>query len=170
MAQEIVTWCDPHLDEDERVYGTRRQIALNGQAPKVLDVCDDCEKEILGPVLTALELYGRSPKAPPGSGSKKKRKEQESSQQSRAQEGMSCPVPDCETDQVFHDRSTIRGHVRSIHDEDLPVLEARAGKTVEGLTIKFLCEEPNCEAGFATPQGRGAHMSHRHGYGRRSAA
>lgn len=170
MAQEIVTWCDVHLDRDERVAGSPRQVALMGQSTKVLDLCEDCAKEILGAVLDALEAYGRSPKAPPGAGKQGSKKKQQGSQRSEAQQGLVCPVPDCEEDRVFFDRNSVRGHVQHMHDEVLAVLEAEAGQTVEGFPVEYMCEEPGCGAGFATPQGRGAHASHRHGHGARSAA
>lgn len=64
MAKEIFTrvWCDLHLNvHDERVEADRSEVirvdSLGGR-PLSLDVCETCHKELIAPLVEALEEYG----------------------------------------------------------------------------------------------------------------
>lgn len=58
MAREIVTWCDPCMERDERVPGREHTVALDGTAPKVVALCDSDEAQYLKPLAALLGEFG----------------------------------------------------------------------------------------------------------------
>lgn len=70
MAKEIVAWCDRCLDRDpdSRMPATTTlPIAVGpvGTKPKTMDLCVQCHKEVLQPVLDAVEAWGVAPASNP---------------------------------------------------------------------------------------------------------
>jgi hypothetical protein len=58
--QEIVSFCDHHVERDgSRVLGKGMRIGIAGQW-KRLDLCDECTRELLGPLETVLQAHGRA--------------------------------------------------------------------------------------------------------------
>lgn len=68
MAQELVinTWCDVCMgDGGRKEIGESHQVALQGHAPRVIDLCERHAKTLVGLLDEALGLYGRRPDGVP---------------------------------------------------------------------------------------------------------
>lgn len=171
MAQEVITWCDPHLaKKDERVPGKPRTIFVDGGKPKVVDMCDPCDKEILQPVRDLLAEFGRNSDAAPRppinpGGNKRGRKP-------HPDNVLTCPFEDCKdgpdgSPYTAGTRTSMRTHFLDTHDVSLPVWEGRNGKSIDGQEIRFRCVgkvgSRKCEAGFTTSQGKASHEFAEHG-------
>lgn len=67
MAREvvIVTWCDrcAGIGRGQVKAATHKGIGSNGALVEI-DLCQDCQDEVLSPVLTLLDTYGRSTQVP----------------------------------------------------------------------------------------------------------
>ncbi len=153
MAQEIVTWCDWHLNTGDKFPGAPRTVVLDAGKPMVMDLCDGCDKELLQPLRDVVKEIGRpadSTSRPPLG-----------AEPSKSKNKIPCPEEGC--NYLARGRSSFRSHFPDVHHVSLPVWEARNGHSIEGEEIKFFCDF-DCEAGFTTPQGKGAHMSFEHGY------
>jgi hypothetical protein len=161
MAQEIVTWCDVHMEKDERVPGSTVTIAIDNKKARALDLCEQCHKELLGSLLEVLEGARIAANANPPVGH-----DDEGSQprRSQPQRDMSCPIC-AEEGQQYHvtKRSTMRDHMRHNHDVVLADFESRLGETLDGLPLPYKCDFPGCGLRFSHPQGMGAHRRYTHG-------
>lgn len=156
MAKVIVAWCDPHMADDEQVPGKSFQIALDGQKPVEVDLCEQHEKEFLTPLLLLLGEVGQ-PVVEPTAKVKVKR--------------FTCP----ECQKGLSSRDSFGKHLRNQHGKGLGEIE-EVTASQEGVApasapevtdagprpLAFPC--PSCERSFETPQGRGAHRSSTHGY------
>lgn len=58
MATEIVSWCDVCLLDDERVHAAPLRVALDGKAPRALDLCDEHRKTYVEPLRELLSEHG----------------------------------------------------------------------------------------------------------------
>lgn len=157
MAQEIVTWCDVHLERGEREKGERRLVALLSRKFKLVDVCDACMAERFGPAIALLDAHGRTETAGP-----KPVAATAPQNQAESNGPLSCPVEGCTDGRMYKARSGVREHVHNRHNDDLANVEGRAGVTVDGRNVEFYCEVDGCPAGFATLRGRGAHHRYQH--------
>jgi hypothetical protein len=59
MARDMITWCDPCSDRNERVEGLTRRIDI-GSGLHEVDMCDDCHDEQLKPLEELVLAHGRS--------------------------------------------------------------------------------------------------------------
>ena len=60
MAQVIQTLCDVHLHQDPEVHTAGRTfvVVVNGRA-RAMEMCPDCEQELLSPLQALLVEHGR---------------------------------------------------------------------------------------------------------------
>lgn len=157
MATVITRLCDWHLaKKEEEVAGSPRSIPVFGVKKPLIDLCDDCYQQQVQVHVEALaalaqELGRREDESqgPIATPARPKR------------DLIPCPAG-CSN--YAASRHSYRDHMADVHDVTLAVWEGRNGKTVDGLPITVYCDYDDCEAGFSTPQGKGAHMSHEHGY------
>lgn len=63
MAKEIVVWCDPCLDADQRTPSREVKIGLHGRW-RTLDLCEQHEKELLTPLEQMVEAHGATVDVP----------------------------------------------------------------------------------------------------------
>lgn len=158
MAQEIVTWCDRHMDRDERVPGTPRFVAVDPKKPVVSDLCDTCDKEVLQPIRDFIAEFGRP--ADQASGPINPSNPKRRYVSATPENSINCPEEGCSY--FARSKSSFRDHMQTEHNVSLAVYEGKRGITITGEEVKYYCD--SCPAGFTTPQGRGAHMSSEHGY------
>lgn len=153
MAQEIVRWCDNHLiRHDEKVPGRDRTLTLDG-VDYSADLCDPCDKEIFGPLRECIgdEILRKSGTAARGPINNPKDTSK-----------LRCPETGCSYS--AKSKTSFRTHMPDAHGVSLPVYEGRRGYNIEGEKITHYCDYGDCEGGFTTPQGKGAHMAAEHGY------
>lgn len=159
MAQEIVTWCDRHLnmnedDEGVRVPGTTRRLTI-GKAKPIeyeTDLCEPCYKELFGPLLDFISTTG----AQPVSGGEKKTPNKE------REVHLICPLCKAQgVEYVARRRGAMRTHMETAHDTTLAEVETQLGQTIDGKPLPFECSV--CGSRFSHAQARGAHERHRHG-------
>lgn len=163
MAQEIVTWCDVHMRQDERVPGRTFRLSLEGPLMEI-DLCEQCDKAYLNEVRFLLEADGRpvgngEPMAPATPEAPRERSK--ASKDTRSDVELFCPACAKEGGSwSTHYRSKMRGHALRAHNEPLAAIESRAGVSVEGKELRFTCEA--CGLKFAEPQGLGTHRRKAH--------
>ncbi len=139
MATEIVvtTWCDVHLYENnEYVAAESRHIPVPG-AVKTVDLCDEHDEQILGPVRKLYEDFGVKPDATP---------------RASAKDGARCPV--CGSSHTTN--YGMRQHVRRRHPD-------KAAEVLDLHGKGYPCTEDGCEFEAVAPQGLGAHLRQAHG-------
>lgn len=141
MATEIVVtkWCDVHLYEsNEYVKGETRSIPVPGQV-KTVDLCDEHDESILGPVRKIYEEYGAKPDAA-----------------NTVKQSKSAPVicPQCGGE--YANTYLMRAHVRRMHPDEADEVLALNGKG-------YPCTVDGCDHESVNPQGRGAHLRQVHG-------
>lgn len=153
MAEEIVRhrWCDVHMGRGEREPGQARVITVDGRKPRKLDLCEVCDKELLGPLL---ELLEEAPIAREGATAGGVLPDGDTNKRTR----LDCPV--CAEEGGSHivfARSSMRNHFEEQHDIGLIEWETQNGATVDGKPLKFECDFPGCGLKFTHAQGMGAH-------------
>lgn len=166
MAQVIHTLCDWHLaKKEEETPGRPRIIPIVGLKKSYIDLCDTCHDELLGGPLAQLQALGAElgrredeSRPPVSAGGKSKQPKLPLGEDGK----IPCPIKGCTWSALK--RGSFRYHFAEQHNISLAVWEGRNGKSVEGHTINEYCDDEGCEAGFTTPQGKGAHMSREHGY------
>lgn len=163
MAQEIVTWCDVHMNRGERVPARPITGSLDGGKPHVIDLCEACEKEIVEPFRQLLadgRVLGEQAKRTPGGNTPGG--EDFGPADASGREYV-CPIcADLGVAYSTKRRGRIRDHVRAQHGRNLPELESERGETVDGLPLRFACDAPGCGLKFSHAQGLGAHKRHVH--------
>lgn len=67
MAKDVVihTWCDRHLQLDERVVGKELPPVTLGGMTLTLDLCEPCVKEFVTPLVELLDQFGAPPQTSP---------------------------------------------------------------------------------------------------------
>ena len=132
MAQRIVTYCDRHLDEDgdgEQVDATSVVITLDG-TERVIDLCPDCDKEMLGELRALLDdagrrtdglptkpRRGRPPKLDPLTGQREQPPRARTSRavldlEVNANGNTECPVKGCD---AWVQPRSLAHHIRQVH-------------------------------------------------------
>jgi len=149
MAKEIIAWCDVCLHDDiKQPARTLAPMTLDASKPRVIDVCEVHEKEIVEPLRQLLAEFGQPV---------------ESSSSSSRDEQHPCPIASCGKSYVS--AQSLGKHLRSKHNTTLS--DALAGidqpLPIEA-ELQHQCPEPDCARGFSTPQGLGAHRNRVHGY------
>lgn len=141
------------MAEGEQVAASTTQVALDGDEPQELDLCEVCAKELLEPVRTLLEEFGQP--VAPGSGSRVG---------ASGEPHYHCYARGC--DKTFAHGRNLQRHLKRIHDMELPD-SALGGEVVEvevdptGAPT-YPC--PECGKYFKKPQAVGAHRAKVHGY------
>jgi hypothetical protein len=135
MATEIVRWCDLHLARDTRVDAHPHALGVDGKEWD-LDLCDECYKEHLGPILDV----ARKSEGQPPAGSRKPR----AAKQHRVDD-RECLLGDYS---INGTSGALRAHVKVAH-----------GTTLEGL---FGVTCPVCGHHTASLSGLGTHGHHLH--------
>lgn len=143
MAKQIVAWCDVHMARDENVPASSFRVALDGSQPVEVDLCETCDKELLGALRELIEEVGQpvsTRMAHPTSGGSEK-----------------AACPECGNELT---KEGMRKHMMRAHGKT----RIQAGEIVRGLGYtkkrdqqagSYIC--PECQDEFDTPQGRGAH-------------
>lgn len=146
MAQQIVTWCDWHMERDERVPGTTRSVAIEGP-PKLIDACDPCWKEHGQPLAEFAAALGRPDSDGPLS----------SAPMVPTRKAMQAihPQYSCPECGLELTRQGLRSHLKGQHDIVMAVIEGRQGHTFAGEPTTEYCA---CGAGFTTGTGVSAHI------------
>ena len=148
MAREVVVslWCDKHLaDHDVRVDGVTREVEVEGRR-YTLDLCDDCADRLIAPLARFAYDHGVAV------GEKRRTR----APADQTQPVYPCPVCGAER----RGRAAMRAHFKTDHDQSLAEWEGQNGTSIEGDPLPFKC--PECDGGFATPQGMGAHRAKIH--------
>jgi hypothetical protein len=172
MAQRIVVDCDVHGARDETVEGTSYDLVVrrSGEAFMFLtvDLCESCAKP-LADIWVELAEVGRAfderDAAELGSavGSPTKRKRttslgkavtSPSAAHAAPTDELASPCPGDDCDYVGPNLSSLRSHVRAVHDMTLAELQ--------GEPTPFEC--PDCDRAFNRPQSLAVHRSRMHGY------
>lgn len=161
MADEIMKWCDWHLtQQDEKVPGIARRVHLEGSKQELVDLCDPCDKEFLGPIRELLESIGRKPDQanPPLNSGAAKRRTRRTAKDASEDEMIPCPHRGCKHKTLV--RSSMNSHTANAHDTALAVYEGKRGKTITGETVNFYCD--HCPAGFVKRNGKTWHEKNAH--------
>lgn len=158
MAQEIVTWCDVCMREDQKVPGSAVVIALNHMKPKALDLCETHVKELVDPLWTLLEeearpLGGSEPTIPEEPSKPKKDSDYWT-------EALECLVEGC--DYSTRRRGSMREHTMKEHDTTLPRLETIHGATIDGKRLKHTCPYCDPKVMFSHGAGMATHVRQTH--------
>lgn len=159
MAQEIVHWCDVHMDRGERVVAATHRVTLDRQQPRELELCEDCWGALTGELAQALTAHGRRVKPNDGEDSSTP-----VGTTARAVK-FDCPVPGCESRLL---RESFRQHMRSAHDTTLAKVESKLGHTLDGQPLTDEC--PTCHLRFASIQAMSVHRERAHKRPRKGAA
>ena len=145
------TWCDLHLQRDEQVIAETFSVALNEASPVELDLCDVCAKEVLGPLLAALNearplpQYRHPSQKPLGTGV-------------RTRSVVACPIcSELGGEHVVNTRASMTKHMEKVHDTPLAVWESAHGSTIDGKPLTHQCDVDGCGLWFSHPAGLGAH-------------
>lgn len=140
MAKQIITYCDPCLREETQVLATTVTIAIDGNRPLMLDLCETHEKELVAPLYELLMDAGAPVRA----------------------DELTCQS----CGKAYKKRESLRKHVERHHGAGAAAPSSPQGQ----LDISSTGDEPkpydcpDCDSSFSTPQGRGAHRSRAHGY------
>jgi hypothetical protein len=121
MAREVRTflWCDIHLSKDEHVEGDEVTIQIGNLKPRVLAVCETCNKEHVEPLKLMLQDLGQvvqgggalpSPTRTRASGSTPALTESTSNGK------YYCQVPNCRRGMTAYKHpQSLRSHTRAEH-------------------------------------------------------
>lgn len=139
MAKEIVTYCDVHLTRGEHLPASSVQFTVDQGMPLEVDLCNDCHKELVEPLVALLNEYGQPVKRDTGTSNTGKPL-------------LLCPV--CAKQYVQQ-----RGLDKHIEREHPTPAAARAA--VQATSGAHQC--PECDRSFALPQGLGRHRLSAHG-------
>jgi len=194
MAKQIVITCDPCADAGRAgVSATPRELPTDLDHHKrlvVVDMCDDCDKELLEPVRVLLREHGQTSHAPAPTPRRGRPPKQRSGryapapvsasgeQINRSEQGAYlCPFDNCrhaDRPGVSVDklrplirRPSMRAHLHTKHDVELFDAEEQYGnlnhideERFDGLLTKHECRW--CDAKFPAAQARGKHESEEH--------
>lgn len=145
MAREIVIWCDEHLRTEEHVPAAPHTFTIDQQTYEV-DLCAECVKALVGPLLALCEDAAQPVKPEP-------KAERKAGKRARV---ATCPI--CEA--TYSSRGAVIDHGRTAHGEDIAKIETERGVNVYGHKLAHKC--PECGLAFSRPQGLGAHRKHVH--------
>lgn len=151
-------WCDIHFVRGERepAMPQPRVIRIDSRKPRKLDLCEVCDKDLLGALLEVLEDApivregGDEPSSSSGEGMNKRKR-------------LDCPVCAAEGEShIVFARSSMRNHFDEQHDIGLIEWESQQGSTIDGKPLPFECDFPGCGLRFSHATGLGAHKRHVH--------
>lgn len=154
MATELIQrrWCDWHLREkDVHESAVEYEVAFSPAAhksePMIVDLCEECRDRFGGDLIALMGTL------------ETKRQKERTPTATLKTPGASfpCPVEGCD---VTGSKSGLKSHVERAHDTTLAEVALKRGVTLEGIVVKFACEE--CKAGFGKTQGYAQHMSQIH--------
>ena len=139
MAQEleIHTWCDVCLADGQHEPGEPVSVALDGHAPRLLDLCERDRKTYVAPLAELLDTLGRRPDVAP--------KRAKAAGAPEGERGLfRCPICGHEPPSV----GALGGHLRLAHETNMSAVYGGA------------C--PVCGQDFK-PSGMGMHLTRGHG-------
>lgn len=172
MAQELITWCDVHMadDDDARVPGVTVEISIDRQPSKLLDICDSHYAEYIAP-LEGLLADARDSKVPTvpqkaGNGTKARGAAAAGPKQGE----WYCLDPDCprHNEPYFYIQS-LRSHLanshgmtQGAHEKKWGAAYPRPSRSAPSATPdpKFAC--PECGREAANAAGLKAHRRTQH--------
>lgn len=161
MAVELIraVWCDAHMQTEEQVPGETITISIDGAKPQEVDLCSECDAEILGQLRELLAEDGRDAKA-----SSRRLTVAASSKAPAASPSqfVKCPIKGC-PDNYEGTRQNMRSHLENQHGTTLAKEETKLGRTLEGEKLNHFCPEKDCGLGFNRSQSLGVHMKRTHG-------
>lgn len=182
MAKIIVVTCDPHADRGEDgVPATPRTLSRGldpHKAEVVVDMCDDCDKELLEPIRQLIDAYGQTTHgAPP----QRRTRRATATQPALSAHGDAidrtdpgiyiCPLEGCPHGEGDNDpyvrRTSFNVHAQRDHGTTLQALEAEYGNINQVADPKwqryltqYKCRW--CDETFPKTTARGRHEASMH--------
>lgn len=172
MSKETIirVLCDNH-EAGYEVFGREVVVAFGGgDRPRAIDLCEECEKELVSPLRDLLDELGQPVLGPLVVPKKPKKKPKKSSNATKIGVYV-CPVPGCNNPRTgkpnaHGTRATLNSHVLSVHDIGLGAVEALYGiQTGDGDPALLPIRCPSCEQRFSTVQGLALHGQRSHDSG-----
>lgn len=135
MVKEIAVWCSPCFAGEVRAPAKSVAIALDGSGVKMLDVCEQHERELIAPLREWLDSMGESV----------------------THDALICVI----CGKRYSSSESLRKHTVRKHSNSSESTSPSA-QLVDVSEKTHEC--PDCGTRFETPQGCGAHRSRVHGY------